>query len=127
MGIEIEPSKCTGCGMCELVCGFHWDDAFSVNSACIVTYRMQEKRNYFGIMLKTEEDLIIGRPEGVEVQRLGGSAEEEPSADEEDEDVIKGPASKPILLKAPCNMCNEYDGPLCVQFCPTGCLSVAVE
>ena len=87
MGIEIEPSKCTGCGMCELVCGFHWDDAFSVNSACIVTYRMQEKRNYFGIMLKTEKDLIIGRPEGVEVQRLGGSSEEEPSADEEDEDV----------------------------------------
>ena len=113
MGIQIEPIKCMGCGMCELVCGFHWDDAFSMTSSSIVTYRMQEKRNYFGLMLKTEEELILGRPEGVEIQRLGTTAEEEKlSPDEEDEEVIRGPASKPILLRAACDMCKDYEGPL---------------
>ncbi len=125
MGIHIEPLKCTGCGMCEVVCGYHWDDAFSMTSSCMVTYRMQEKRNYFGLMLKTEEDLILGRPEGVVIQRLGSSQQEQKSSDdEEDEGVVRGPASKPILLRAPCDMCKRYEGPLCVAFCPTECLSV---
>jgi ferredoxin len=123
MGINIEPLKCTACGMCEVICGYHWDDAFSMTSSSIVTYRMQEKRNYFGLMLKTEEDLILGRPEGVVVQRLGSSQQEQ-KVEEEDEGVVRGPASKPILLRAACDMCKDFEGPLCVACCPTGCLSL---
>ncbi|MCK4783364.1 MAG: hypothetical protein KAV87_06400, partial [Desulfobacteraceae bacterium] len=122
MKIKVEPLKCICCGLCELICGYHWDDALAMTSSSISTYRLGEKKNYFGIMLKTEEDLVIGRPEGVEIQRIGGVAGEGETA--EAEEIEKGAASKPILLRPSCDMCEDFEGPLCVEICPTGCLSV---
>ena len=113
MELRIDPLKCIECGLCELACGYHWDDAFSMIAASIVAYRSRDKKNYFGVLLKTEEDLILGRPEGLEVQKIGVTTE----------GSTQDPSAKPILLREPCNLCQGFEeGPLCVRFCPTGCL-----
>ena len=71
-------------------------------------------------MLKTEEELVLARPEGVDIERIGGVPEKTVTAEE----IEKGAASKPILLRPACDMCKDFEGPLCVQICPTGCLSL---
>jgi Fe-S-cluster-containing dehydrogenase component len=115
MGIRIEPGKCVECGACELACGFHWDSAFSPVTSSIMVYRAREKKNYFGLILKQEKELVLGRPEGVSEQKIGVVQEGQQSDS----------AAKPIMLREACNMCEGFnDGPLCVQFCPTGTLSV---
>jgi ferredoxin len=120
MKMKVEPLKCICCGLCELICGYHWDDALSMTSSSISTYRYGEKNNYFGLMLKTEEDLILGRPEGVDIQKIGGVPGETVSAEE----IEKGAAAKPILLRPSCDMCEDFENPLCVEICPTGSLSL---
>jgi Fe-S-cluster-containing dehydrogenase component len=111
MGIKIDPEKCTACMACELACGFHRDDAFALLSSCIVVYRPKEKKNYIGVILKDEEELVIARPEGLEVKRIG--AVEEESEGEADA------SAKPMLLREACDLCEDRDeGPLCLQTCP---------
>ncbi len=114
MGVKIDSSKCTACMACELACGYHRDDAFALLSSCIVVYRAKEKKNYFGVLLKEEEELVIARPEGMEIKRLG----------EADQNQGGGDASaKPMLLREPCDLCEDVDeGPLCFRFCPTGAI-----
>ena len=63
MGIQIDALKCTGCMACEMACGYHRDDGFALLSSCIVAYRTKEKKDYFGVILKREEDLF-DRPTG---------------------------------------------------------------
>ena len=75
MGVKIDPLKCTACMACELACGYHRDDAFALLSSCIVVYRTRDKKDYFGVILKQEEDLVIARPEGLEVKRIGAVEE----------------------------------------------------
>ncbi len=112
MDIKIDPIKCIACCACELACGYHWDDAMSPITSSIIVYRTREKKNYFGLMLKTEENLVLARPEGIEIQRIG----------EVQEGVEADPSAKPIMLRDACDMCDGVDGPLCVRFCPTGAL-----
>lgn len=112
MALKYEPSKCTMCGGCELGCGYHWDVALSPITSSIMVYRAREKKNYFGLMIKEDEDLVLGRPEGVERQRIG-SVNEGEEADA---------AAKPIMLRQACDLCAKSDNMLCVQFCPTGAL-----
>ncbi len=108
MGIKIDALKCTGCMACELACGYHRDDAFAFLSACIVVYRGREMKNYFGVILKEEEELQIARPEGSEVHRIG-----------EDQGEGGDASAKPMLLREACDLCEDIEeGPLCVQFCP---------
>ena len=109
MGIKIDPQKCTACMACEMACGFHRDDAFALLSSCIVTYRTKEKKDYFGVLLKETENLVIARPEGLEVKKIGAV-----------EEGGKGDASaKPMLLREPCDLCSAREGgPLCQSFCP---------
>ena len=115
MGLAIEPLKCIECGACELACGFHWDDAFSPVTSSIMVYRSREKKNYFGFILKEAENLVLGRPEGVQIQRIG-AVEEGQETDS---------SAKPIMLREACDLCANYDGPLCVKYCPTGALREA--
>jgi ferredoxin len=112
MALKYEPSKCTMCGGCELGCGYRWDVALSPVTSSIMIYRAREKKNYFGVMIKEDENLILGRPEGVQPQRIGAvNPDEEADA-----------AAKPIMLRQACDLCGGADTMRCVQFCPTGAL-----
>lgn len=109
MGIKIDPEKCIACMACELACGYHRDDAFALLSSCIVVYRAREKKDYLGVILKTEDELVIARPEGLEVRRIGEAS-----------DSGGGDSSaKPMLLREACDLCEDReDGPLCMAMCP---------
>jgi len=72
-----------------------------------------EKRNYFGMMIKRERNLLLARPEGAETVEPGEQVEG------------AGASSKPILMRAPCDRCEEEEAPFCVKACPGGCLSMA--
>ena len=63
MRIKVKPLECTGCALCELACGYHWDEAFSLISSSIMLYRAEEKKDYMGVIVKTEEDLFIAPDE----------------------------------------------------------------
>lgn len=110
MGVKIDPLKCTACMACELACGYHRDDAFALLSSCIVVYRTRDLKDYFGVILKEEEDLVIARPEGLEVRRIGAVDDSQGQADA---------SAKPMLLREACDLCQDReDGPLCRQICP---------
>ncbi|MFQ6050778.1 MAG: 4Fe-4S binding protein [Candidatus Hydrothermarchaeota archaeon] len=112
MTLNIDPLKCVGCGACEVACSFHRDETFSTLSSSIMLYK-EEKKNYFGVMLKREEDLVLGRPEGLEIKRIEDISEE---AGEE------AASSKPILLRESCDLCEDEE-PYCVRFCPTNAIT----
>jgi Fe-S-cluster-containing dehydrogenase component len=114
MVLKLEPTKCVLCGACEMACGYHWDRALSPITSSIMTYRTREKKNYFGFLLKEKENLVLGRPEGVERQRIG-AVEEGVEADS---------SAKPIMLREACDLCADFDTPLCVKYCPTGALEI---
>jgi hypothetical protein len=75
---------------------------------------MEDREDYFGVVVKRADGtLLLGRPEGVEVQSPA--------------DAIGGAgAAKPIMLRQPCDLCGGGDA-WCVRFCPTGALRVAGE
>jgi ferredoxin len=118
MGIKVDALTCVGCMACEMACGFHRDEGFALLSACIVAYRTREKKDYFGVVLKEEENLVIFRPEGVEMKRIG--------AGEAADSGKKADASaKPMLLREPCDLCAEMKyGPMCVKICPVNAITV---
>ncbi len=116
MRVKVKPMDCTGCALCELACGFHWDEAFSVISASIMQYRADEKKDYLGIIVKTEEDLFLGRPEGAEAVKLGELQKAAGGG---------GASAKPILIREACDMCESVDkDPQCVAICPHDALYV---
>jgi len=106
MELKIEPLKCTGCRACELACSYHHEKELSFMFASIMLYR-EEGKNYYGIMLKREQDVLLGRPEGVEVMRPGSGG---------------GASGKPILMRQPCDLCEGSEYAFCVEVCPTGAL-----
>jgi ferredoxin len=113
MSIRIDPNKCTACMACELACGYHRDDAFALLSSCVVVYRAKEYKDYLGVLLKEEEELMIARPEGLEVKKLGATDEDQGGDDGGDA------SAKPMLLREACDLCEDRDdGPLCIQVCP---------
>ena len=111
MELSVESLKCIGCRVCEYACNYHHDMDCSPNGASLMLHRA-EKRDYFGMMVKREKDLLLARPEGPEVVPPGEQV------------VGAGASSKPILMRAPCDLCEDEDEPFCVRACPTGCLSV---
>lgn len=119
MGIKIDALRCTSCMACEMACGYHRDDAFAFLSACIVAYRSREKKDYFGVMLKEEENLVLARPEGLEIKRIG--AVEEDSGQEQEGDA----SAKPMLLREGCDLCSDMEhGPMCIKFCPVDAITL---
>ena len=103
---------------CEMACGYHRDDGFAFLSSGILAYRTKEKKDYFGVILKRDEDMLIARPEGTEIKRLGET--EDARADGKQQDA----SAKPMLLREACDMCEEMDlGPLCIKFCPVNAIS----
>ena len=119
MGIKVDPKKCVSCMACELACGYHRDDGFALLSACIMVTRGREKKDYSAVVLKEAENLVITRPEGLEIRRIG-------AVEEGETDQSKGDASaKPLLLREPCDLCSDREeGPLCLQFCPVNAISL---
>ena len=120
MGIQIDALKCTGCMACEMACGYHRDDGFALLSSCIVAYRTKERKDYFGVILKRDEDLLIARPEGTEIKRIGETDEASDSGKKADA------SAKPMLLREACDLCEEMDlGPMCIKFCPFDAITEA--
>jgi len=117
MAIKIDPLKCINCGTCEIACNYHWDESLSSLSSSILVHRIEEKKNYFGLILKMETGLMLGRPEGVQVKSMKELME--------DDRGEGGAASKPILLRRSCNLCKGFEDYQCVRFCHTGCLERA--
>ena len=111
MELTIESLKCIGCRVCEYACNLHQEDDLSAIGASLMLHRA-EKRNYFGMMIKREQNLLLGRPEGIELVAPGEQVEG------------AGASSKPILMRVPCDLCEEEDEPFCIAACPTGCLSI---
>ena len=70
MELAVESLKCIGCRVCEYACNYHHDMDCSPNGASLMLHRA-EKRNYFGMMVKREKDLLLARPEGPEVVPRG--------------------------------------------------------
>jgi ferredoxin len=98
---------------CEMACGYHRDDAFALLSACIVVYRTREKKDYFGVILKEEDSLVIARPEGMEIRKIGESGGGGDSS------------AKPMLLRESCDLCAGMDeGPMCARFCPVDAITI---
>ena len=75
----------------------------------LMLYR-DELRDYFGIILKRERDLLLGRPEGSQAVEPGAGSEDDAAG------------AKPILMRPTCDECDGLDTPMCVLACPTGCL-----
>jgi Fe-S-cluster-containing dehydrogenase component len=104
--IEIDPHLCTACGACEVACSlYREEEVFTTMRSSIILHR-EERKNYYGVMLKRAGEVLLGRPEGVEVMKEGESSD-------------TGGGGKPILLREPCDNCTNA---MCVRFCPTGCL-----
>ncbi len=75
----------------------------------IMLYR-EERKNYYGVMVKRAHDVILGRPEGLEVMQPGSGG---------------GASGKPILMRKPCDLCEGLNEALCAAICPTTALSRA--
>ena len=105
MELKVESQRCTGCRLCEYACSYHHDGEFSAMGSSLMLHR-SEKKNYYGLIVKRERDLLLGRPEGTEVLAPGGKVEG------------AGASSKPILMRSPCDLCEGEDEPFCVQACP---------
>jgi Fe-S-cluster-containing hydrogenase component 2 len=115
MTLKVESLKCTGCRICEFACNYHHDDSISPIGASLMFY-YEEKKNYYGMMVKREKSLYLGRPEGEQTLKPGEQIEG------------AGASAKPILLRIACDLCEEEEnGPLCVQACPYGVLSMEGE
>lgn len=106
MELRIEPTRCNGCRACEVACSYHYEKELSFMFSSLLLYR-EERKNYYGIIVKREQDLLLGRPEGVEIARSGGGG---------------GASGKPILMRQPCNLCEGMERALCEVVCPTSAI-----
>ena len=106
MRLVLEPVKCVACGLCETVCSLNRDSVLTPMSSSIILH-MEDKADYFGLVLKTQGDgLVVARPEGQGGVQGAASS---------------GPGAKPILLREPCDLCGGE--PKCARVCPTGCIT----
>jgi len=110
MHVEVDPGRCNGCGTCEVACAFQREGLCSTVRGSVVLH-IEDRDDYFGVVIKRPDgSVLLGRPEGVEVQSPGGGAGGAATA-------------KPVMLREPCDMCGSGD-PWCVRFCPRGALRV---
>ncbi len=115
MELKVDALKCTGCRVCEFACNYHQDETISPIGSSLMFY-FEEKKNYYGMMVKHEKTLYLGRPEGEQTLLPGEQIEG------------AGASAKPILLRIACDCCEEEDsGPLCIQACAYGVLSMEGE
>jgi len=101
------PERCIGCSGCEVVCSLQRDGYISTMTSSIM-FHVEDERGYFGIIVKREGgELLLGKPEGVEIKRPG--------------EISGGSASaKPITMRPACNMCGG--DPKCIRYCPVNAL-----
>lgn len=107
--IIYRPEKCIGCAGCEAVCSLRRDELVSTMSSSII-FHVEEENGYYGIILKRAGgELLLGKPEGIEIRRPG-------------EISASGASAKPIAMRPACDLCGG--DPRCVKYCPTGALEV---
>ncbi len=105
--MALESLRCVACGLCETVCSLNRDSVLSPMGSSIILH-MEDRADYFGLVLKTEDGgLVVARPEGEGAEQGTGQS---------------GPGAKPILLREPCDLCGGE--PRCARICPTGCITV---
>jgi Fe-S-cluster-containing dehydrogenase component len=111
MELKVDSLKCTACKACEFACNYHFDGTSSPIGSSIMFSR-EEKKNYYGAMVKKAKSLLLARPEGPEEIKPGQQ--------------IQGASasSKPILLRVACNLCEGEETPFCVRICPQGVFSL---
>jgi Fe-S-cluster-containing dehydrogenase component len=107
--LKFDPLSCIGCDRCEVACGNYRDMGYTVTSASVMLYRGEEKKDYFGLLYKSDIEMVGVRPEGVFARKPG---------DEASGPVMAG--GKPILLRPNCDRCDPAP---CEQACPTGAIS----
>ena len=109
MELTVDTLKCDGCKICEFACSYHHDGDFSSIGSSLMLHR-EEKKNYYGLIVKRGRDLLLARPEGAEILKPGEKVEG------------AGASSKPILMRGPCDLCKEENEAFCVRACPKGVL-----
>jgi len=107
--ITYHPWKCIGCSGCETVCSMRRDGLLTTMTSSIM-FHVEEEKGYFGIVLKRQGgELLLGKPDGVEIKRPG--------------EISGGSVSaKPITMRPACDLCGG--DPRCVKYCPTGALEM---
>ncbi len=105
--VKYRPERCIGCAGCELVCSLQRDGTLTAMVSSIM-FHVEDERGYYGILIKRQGgEILLGRPEGVEVRKPG--------------EVSGGGASaKPIVMRPACDMCGG--DPKCIKYCPTNAL-----
>ncbi|MDD1767265.1 MAG: hypothetical protein LUQ27_01685 [Methanomassiliicoccales archaeon] len=77
MTMNAETLKCIDCDLCELACNYRRDKVFTTMRSSIMLH-LDDKKNYLGVMVKLPNDeLILGRPEGLEISRSGEKQDED--------------------------------------------------
>ena len=74
MELKVDSLKCTGCRICEFACNYHQDESISPIGSSLMFY-FEEKKNYYGMMVKREKTLYLGRPEGDQMLKPGEQIE----------------------------------------------------
>jgi Fe-S-cluster-containing dehydrogenase component len=112
MELQFDTLKCDGCRACEFACNYHHDRNISPIGSSLMYYR-EEKKNYYGMVLKREKSLFLAKPDGPETilpgQQVKGG----------------GASAKPILLRVACDLCKGAETPLCVKACPRNVIRVS--
>ena len=58
MELKVDSLKCTGCRICEFACNYHQDESISPIGSSMMFY-FEEKKNYYGMMVKREKTLYL--------------------------------------------------------------------
>ena len=107
------PLKYINSGACEFACIYHRGGSFSSRTSSNTTHRVKDKRNCYGMILEMENVLILGRPEGDEVE---GTKHQQKIKEGE------APQVNPFSSAEAATSWKGFDEYLCVQFCPMDAL-----
>ncbi len=131
--IVCDPDKCTGCRMCELACSIAKEGLFAPLLSRIRNVRIEPiVQMTISCRLCKDPPCVIACP------RQALSQSEETGIILVDEDLCDGcgwcieacpfgaialnPATKRVVI---CDLCQDFDEPQCVKYCPKEALSLS--
>ena len=126
-----DPSKCTGCSICELVCALENENVFDPAFSRMKVIRLSNIMNFSAACRLCEEPACVSAcPKKALKQSDKGTI----IVDEEKCDGCKWcitacehgaitlhPKKKSVLV---CNLCGDKEKPRCVEWCPEGALEL---